>query len=163
MEYAYRARPPSRSDPYPFNIAGSAGDPRGCTRHPLSTSAPRLPQPVMTLTSRVQIKPFGILTLTSAGLPLNQHDAPWNLLEMVVRNSGGQPPAAPGSHHVIIRTPGRSRKYVLVAYDTPPIRLVLRCTCGLPTGSSPLPRTWSLSKRVRDVHFLGMKIISSIG
>ena len=90
-----------------------------CTRHPLSTSAPRLPQPVMTLRSGLQIKPFGILTLASAGLPLNQHDAPWNLLDMVVRNLGGQPPAAPGPHHVIIRTPGRSRKYVLVAYDTP--------------------------------------------
>ena len=131
MGYAYRARPPSRSDPYPFNIAGSAGDPRGCTRHPLSTSAPRLPQLVMTLTSRVQIKPFGILTLTSAGLPLNQHDAPWNLLEMVVRNSGGQPPAAPGPHHVIIRTPGRSRKYVLVAYDT----LQSYWFLGIPVGS----------------------------
>ena len=131
MGYAYCARPPSRSDPYPFNIAGSAGDPRG-----LHASPPFHVRPPSTPAGhdpnlRIQIKPFGILTLTSAGLPLNQHDAPWNLLEMVVRNSGGQPPAAPGPHHVIIRTPGRSRKYVLVAYDT----LQSYWFLGIPVGS----------------------------
>ena len=57
---------------------------------------------------------------TSMGLLLNQHDAPSNLLEMVVQDLGGGSPCGPRFPIPLSQVPlGRSRKYPLVTCDTP--------------------------------------------
>ena len=86
----------------------------------------------MTAHARLLRSTLGFNGKTSAGLLLNQHGAPMNSLEMVVQVLGGRVRPAT-SHHIIVSTLERSRKHLLVTYDTPKDDWFL----GISVGSPP--------------------------